>query len=115
MIRASILAAVAALAISPSLVHAQPKQAPPVAQVQIDTKGWALLGEQTVQGKPANDLILVGKYEGKVDQLQLVVLDSDIELEDPTVYFANDEKSSPAVKASFKKGQRSKMMDLPGN
>jgi hypothetical protein len=117
MIRASILAAVAALAISPSLVHAQPRQSapPPVAQVQIDTKGWALLGEQTVQGKRDKDVILVGKYEGKFDQLQLVVLDSDIELKDLTVHFGNGEKWSPALKHSFKEGQRSKVIDLPGN
>jgi hypothetical protein len=84
-------------------------------QAAYDTAGWTLLGEQTVQGKRDKDTILVGKYEGKFDQLQLVVLDSDIELKDMTVFFANGEKWSPALKHSFKEGQRSKMIDLPGN
>src|SRR4051812_16893010 len=81
----------------------------------VDTKGWVLLGEQTVQGKRDKDTILVGKYEGKFDQLQLVVLDSDIDLKEMTVFFANGEKWSPALKQSFKEGQRSKQIDLPGN
>jgi hypothetical protein len=58
---------------------------------------------------------MVGKYEGKFDQLQLVVLDSDIELKDLVVYFSNGEKWSPSLKTSFKEGQRSRAIDLPGS
>lgn len=114
IIRASILAA-AMFASSPLVAHAQPTmQAPPVAQAQIDTKGWTLLGEQEVHGKRDRDAIIVGKYDGKFDQLQLVVLDSDIEMKDLTVFFANGEKWSPSLKHSFKEGQRSRVIDLPG-
>jgi hypothetical protein len=100
-----------------SLSYAQPmpKQAQVQQQQVIDTKGWSLLGEQSVQGKRDKDTILVGKYEGKFDQLQLVVLDSDIELKDLTVFFGNGEKWSPALKHAFKEGQRSRVIDLPGN
>jgi hypothetical protein len=109
MFRSSFLLAVV-LASSPAL--AQPTMGRPAV---VDTAGWTLLGQQEVQGKRDRDTLMVGKYEGKFDQLQLVVLDSDIELKDMTVYFANGEKWSPALKMSFKEGQRSRAIDLPGN
>jgi hypothetical protein len=116
MSRASIFVAAVVLALAPTAAFAQPLQAPPPPKpAQYETTGWTLLGEQTVQGKRDKDAILVGKYEGKFDQLQLVVLDSDIELKDLTVHFGNGEKWSPALKTSFKEGQRSKIIDLPGN
>ena len=77
--------------------------------------GWQLLGEQSVKGKRDKDTIIVGKYEGKFDQIQISVLDSDVEIKDLTVFFANGEKWSPGIKHSFKEGQRSKAIDLPGN
>ena len=116
MTRLPSLIVAAALTAASFVASAQPTQAPPPKmQAAYDTQGWTLLGEQTVQGKRDKDTILVGKYEGKFDQIQLVVLDSDIELKDLTVHFANGEKWSPALKTSFKEGQRSKVIDLPGN
>jgi len=111
MIRASFLVAAVVALGSPAVVQAQQL---PVRQVNVDTTGWTLLGEQTVQGRRDKDVITVGKYEGKFDQLQLVVLDSDIDLKEMTVFFANGEKWSPALKHSFKEGQRSRVIDLPG-
>jgi hypothetical protein len=101
----------ALLAASPAAL-AQPRVG---AHATVDTQGWTLLGQQEVKGKRDRDTIMVGKYEGRFDQIQLVVLDSDIELKELTVHFANGEKWSPALKASFKEGQRSKAIDLPGN
>jgi hypothetical protein len=111
MAKASLFIAAVMLAAAP--VYAD-RMAPPPAP-SIDTTGWSLLGEQTVQGKRDRDVITVGRYEGKFDQLQLVVLDSDIDLKDITVTFSNGEKWSPAMKQSFREGQRSRMIDLPGN
>ena len=113
MVRVSSFVVAALLAGSPAL--AQPQQARVTAQAGTDTAGWTLLGQQEVKGKRDRDTIMVGKYEGKFDQLQLVVLDSDIDLKELTVHFANGEKWSPALKHGFKEGQRSKAIDLPGN
>jgi len=108
MIRASFVVA-ALLVAAPAVVHAQPK-AP-----QQQNQGWQLLGEQTVKGKRDKDTIVVGKYEGTFDEIQISVLDSDIELKDITVTFANGETWSPKTKLLFKEGQRSRAIDLPGN
>jgi hypothetical protein len=115
MRKASIFVAALMLAASPAFAdRVDPRQQ--VKQMDVpDTTGWSLLGEQTVQGKRDRDVITVGKYEGKFDQLQLVVLDSDIDLKDITVQFSNGEKWSPALKHSFRQGQRSRVIDLPGN
>lgn len=109
MAKASLFIAAVMLAAAPAYAD---RATPPPA---IDTTGWSLLGEQTVQGKRDKDVITVGRYEGKFDQLQLVVLDSDIELKDLTVTFTNGEKWSPALRQSFREGQRSRVIDLPGN
>src|SRR5204863_8510979 len=66
------------------------------------------------KGKRDKDTFVIGKYEGKFDQIQINVLDSDIEVKDITIHFANGEKWSPATKMSFKEGQRSRAIDLPG-
>jgi hypothetical protein len=110
MFKASILAAALLAGMPTQMAHAQPKGGVTV----VDTQGWTLLGQQEVRGKRDKDTIVVGKYEGKFDQIQLVVLDSDIELKDLTITFANGEKWSPALRTSFKEGQRSKAIDLPG-
>jgi len=109
MAKASLFIAAVMLAAAPAYAD---RAAPPPA---VDTTGWSLLGEQTVQGKRDRDVITVGKYEGKFDQLQLVVLDSDIDLKDLTVTFTNGEKWSPALKHSFKEGQRARVLALPGS
>ncbi|NVB79418.1 MAG: hypothetical protein HOV81_13570, partial [Kofleriaceae bacterium] len=113
MNKTSFLFAVAAAAVSVGPITSA--YADRVAERAPDTTGWTLLGEQQVAGKRDRDTIVVGKYEGKFDQLQLVVLDSDIDLKDLTVFFANGEKWSPGLKTSFREGQRSRAIDLPGN
>jgi hypothetical protein len=115
MIKPSVLATVLLLAINPIVASAQPNQMGGRAAPAVNKEGWQLLGEQGVKGKRDKDTIIVGKYEGKFDQIQISVLDSDIELKDITVFFANGEKWSPATKYSFKEGQRSKAIDLPGS
>jgi hypothetical protein len=111
IVKASFVIAAVVAAI-PLTATAQPAQQ---AQVNVPNKdAWQLLGEQTVKGKRDKDVIIVGKYEGKFDQIQINVLDSDIELKELTIHFANGEKWSPATKHSFKEGQRTRAIDLPG-
>jgi hypothetical protein len=100
-----------------TVVQAQPapQQARP-APVAFDATGWTLLGTQEVAGKRDRDTITVGKAEGKFDKIAIVVTDSDVELKDVTVMFANGDKWSPGgLKHTFKEGQRSRAIDLPGN
>jgi hypothetical protein len=108
---------VAALLAATSIAHAQPNggRAPAPPAWTFDKTGWTYLGSAVVDGKKDRDVITVGKYEGKFDELTVVVVDSDLQLEDFTVVFGNGDKFSPKLKHTFKEGQRSKSIDLPGN
>ncbi|HEY5945365.1 MAG TPA: hypothetical protein VIV40_07735 [Kofleriaceae bacterium] len=113
MLRGLIVTAVLTAA---SLAAAQPQQQARPAPTAFDASGWTLLGSQEVAGKRDRDTFPVGKQEGKFDKLAIVVTDSDIELKDLTVVFANGDKWSPGgLKHQFKEGQRSRAIDLPGN
>jgi hypothetical protein len=80
-----------------------------------ESKGWVKLGEQTVNGKVDHDTIRVGKYEGKFSKLTLSVEKSELELLEFTVTFANGEKWNPELKHYFKEGDRTHVIDLPGD
>ena len=107
---------VSAVLAAATVASAQPQQQTRPAPVAFDATGWTLLGTQEVAGKRDRDTIMVGKQEGKFDKLALVVTDSDVELKDLTIVFANGDKWSPGgLKHVFKEGQRSRAVDLPGN
>jgi len=80
-----------------------------------DATGWTLLGEREVTGNYDHDAIEVGKYEGKFTKLNLVVLDSDLELIDLAVRFATGAPWHPQVSHYFKEGQRTRAIDFPGD
>src|SRR5437660_700324 len=80
-----------------------------------DRKGWVKLGEREVNGKYDHDKIEVGKYEGKFTKLTLFVEKSEIELLDFEITFGNGERFHPEVKYFFKEGQRTRVIDLPGD
>lgn len=100
---------------------ADPTPPPPVREpatpppAEFDRRGWQLLGEHTVQGKRDKDTIQVGAYEGKFDQIVLVIVDGDVEMKKMVVTFRNGEKFKPKLKHVFRDGQRSRVIDLPGN
>ncbi len=56
---------------------------------------------------------MVGRYEGTFSKLTLVVLDSDLELLDFTIVFADKSVYSPKVAQVFREGQRTRVLDLP--
>jgi hypothetical protein len=80
-----------------------------------DNAGWAMLGERQVNGKVDHDRIEVGRHEGKFSKLTLVVLDSDLELIDFEIKFAKGAPWHPAVKHVFREGQRTHVIDFPGD
>lgn len=95
-------------------VYAKDTRARPAGK-KPDMTGWTLLGGQAVDGRKDRDTFNVGRHEGAFDEIQINVLESDLELLDMTIVFANGEKFQPKVKVSFKEGQRSRAIDLPGN
>ncbi len=111
-----IAIAMAAVLAPAATSHAKRRPPPPATTTawKFDAAGWTLLGSQSVSGKRDTDTIMVGKSEGKFDQLTLVVEDSDVELKNLVVVFGNGEKVSPSTKHVFREGQRSRVIDLPG-
>ena len=80
-----------------------------------DNKGWVKLGERDVDRKVDRDRITVGRQEGKFTKLTIAVEDSDLELLDFVITFANNQKFDPKVKHIFKEGSRTRVIDLPGD
>lgn len=82
---------------------------------KFDNKGWQLLGERTVNGRMDKDRITVGRYKGKLSKMAMVVYDSDLELVDLEVKFARGPAWHPEVRQVFKEGERSRVIDFPGD
>ena len=80
-----------------------------------DSKGWVLLGERTVNGRADHDRIEVGRHEGKFEKLTLVVLDGDLEMRDFEIKFGKGAPWHPELKHFFKEGQRTRVIDFPGD
>jgi len=88
---------------------------PPPVEVRWDSRGWTLLGEQTVDGRVDHDRINVGRHEGKFSKLTIVALDSDLELIDFEVQFGRGASWRPNVTHYFREGQRTRAVDFPGD
>jgi hypothetical protein len=82
---------------------------------KFDTNGWKLLGERTVHGRMDKDRIAVGKYKGTFSKMTMVVYDSDLELVDFEVKFGKGPAWHPEVRHVFKEGERSRVIDFPGD
>jgi hypothetical protein len=88
---------------------------PPPPAPAWDSTGWTLLGSQSVEGKRDKDTFAVGRKAGKMDRITLVVKDSDLEMIDFVVVFENGQKFEPKIKHTFREGERTRSIDLPGN
>ncbi|MEO8700144.1 MAG: hypothetical protein ABI867_08875 [Kofleriaceae bacterium] len=84
-------------------------------RVDWDSRGWQMLGERTVNGRVDRDRIDVGRYEGRFSKLTVVVQDSDVELLDFTINFADRTTYSPRTSHYFREGQRTRVFDLPSS
>jgi hypothetical protein len=89
--------------------------APRPAPDTWDSQGWVMLGERTVNGRADHDRIEVGRREGKFARLTVRVLDSDLELIDLEIKFAKGAPWHPELKHYFKEGQRTRVIDFPGD
>jgi hypothetical protein len=91
---------------------AQPSRPMP-PQAAWDSRGWVPLGERTVNGRYDHDRIEVGRYEGKFTKLTMVVENSDLELIDFKIMFADNTEYHPRLAHVFREGQRTRAIDLP--
>jgi hypothetical protein len=80
-----------------------------------DSSGWVMLGQREVNGRVDRDRIEVGRREGRFSKLTLLVLDSDLDLIDFEIKFAKGTPWHPDVKHFFKEGQRTRVIDFPGD
>jgi hypothetical protein len=78
-----------------------------------DARGWVPLGERTVNGRADHDRIEVGRYEGRFSKVTLVVENSDLEMIDFRIVFADNTEYHPTVSQVFREGQRTRAIDLP--
>ncbi len=96
----------------------QPPPPPPPSYPQNpgwDSRGWTMLGEQTVNGHNDRDRIRVGRDEGRFTRLTMVVLDSDLELTELEIKFGNGQPFRPNVTHYFRENSRTRVIDLPGD
>ncbi len=99
----------------PPVVAPPPAPVPPPPPPAFDERGWTLLGQRVVNGRADRDVIPVGKYQGRFDQLTVVVLDSSLELDDLIVEFGNKQRFEPKIRHTFAEASRSRVIDLPGD
>ena len=117
----SRLAAVLLVALSACTVgYAPPPSSPaPAAAPSVaghpDMSGWRLLGDAWVTGQFERQVIRVGKYEGRVARVMLVITHSNLEVGDVMIQFGNAQRWSPGLRNSFGDGSRSRAIDLPGH
>jgi len=76
---------------------------------------WQLLGEQSVDFKSDHDRIEVKHRAGPFRELRIEVRDAPIEIRDMTVTFRDHKTFKPNIRARFRDGHGSHVIDLPGN
>jgi hypothetical protein len=113
------LGAVLLVALSACMVgHGPPPAtgpATPAVAGHPDMTGWRLLGDAQVTGQFERSVIRVGKYEGRVARVMLVIMDSNLEVNDVVIQFGNGQRWSPGLRRAFADGSRSRAIDLPGH
>ena len=90
---------------------------PPPPPFVWNHQGWTLLGSATVDGAHDHDSIKVAAAGAAVtfSKVTVVVTDADLQLEDITFKFGDHSTFSPNVKHTFREGQRTRAIDLPGD
>ena len=111
------LASICLVALSACAVgYAPPPSGPPSSVAgHPDMAGWRLLGDAWVTGQFEREIIRVGKYEGRVARVMLVITQSNLEIGDVMIQFGNGQRWSPGLRHSFGDGSRSRAIDLPGH
>ena len=113
---AVVLVALSACAVgyAPPPSGPAPAGAPSVAG-HPDMTGWRLMGDGRVAGQFERQIIRIGKYEGRVARVMLVITDNSLEVGDVVIQFGNGQRWSPGLRNAFADGSRSRAIDLPGH
>ena len=88
---------------------------PPSVAGHPDMTGWRLMGDAWVTGQFERQIIRVGKPEGRVARVMLVITGSNLDVGDVVIQFGNGQRWSPGLRHSFGDGSRSRAIDLPGH
>jgi hypothetical protein len=92
-----------------------PPPVPTVPQQRPETIGWRLLGDARVTGRHDRDVVRVGRDDGQLSRLLIVVPENDLQLFDLVIQFGNGQRWSPNVRQTFREGARSLVLQLPGH
>jgi hypothetical protein len=93
-----------------------PAPNPPLsAAAHPDMTGWRLMGDAWITGQFERQIIRVGKYEGRVARVMLVITQGSLEIGDVVIQFGNGQRWSPGLRHSFADGSRSRAIELPGH
>ncbi len=76
---------------------------------------WEKLGSKKVDYRLDKDVIQVGYHKGGFKQLKMEVTGGTVNVHQVTIAYGNGQKDKIRVQQSFKKGQKSRVLDLPGN
>jgi hypothetical protein len=96
------------------------RRPPPYTRPDWRRQGWQILGEEQVSGGRRGrgsdrDTVHIGRNKGNFYKLMLVVEDSNLELHDIVITFANGRTYSPQVRHRFRENARSRVIDLPSS
>src|SRR6266436_6525075 len=104
------LVALSACAVGYAPPASGPAPAPSVGG-HPDMTGWRLMGDAWVAGQFEREIIRVGKYEGRVARVTLVITHSNLEVGDVLIQFGNGQLWSPGLRRSFADGSHSRAID----
>jgi len=92
-----------------------PPSSPQSVSGHPDMTGWRPLGDTWITGPFEHAIVRLGKHDGRVARVMLVVTESNVEVSDVVIQFGNGQRWSPGLRHSFGDGSRSRAIDLPGH
>jgi hypothetical protein len=110
-----LLVALSACAVATTPPPAGPASPPPSVAGHPDMTGWRLIGDAWATGQFGRQIIRVGKGEGRLTRVMLVITDSTLEVGDVVIQMGDGQRWSPGLRHSFADGSRSRAVDLPGH
>jgi hypothetical protein len=79
------------------------------------TDEWQLLGTKRVSRAAETDRIDVGLRDGRFNAIRIEVAEGTVEMYNIRVVFTNGASFSPDTRLVFREGERSRVIDLPGD
>ena len=102
-IAATMLVALAMLALTPTLVRGADDEA-----------DWKVMGDAKIERKSGNAQIEVGGEEGLVKRIKFEVRGSDVEFKKVTVTYQNGDPEEVDIRDTVRRGGKTRAIDLKG-